>query len=80
MQRLAKANNDRRAAEVECDALRRDKLRLSAQAKTLERDVAERAKAPWGWAPGPAVEGEAEGPTDGGGAGGGGRCTAYFGS
>ena len=55
-QRLAKANDERRATKVECDALRRDKE------KTLERE-AQRAKAPGGRAPGPTAKGGPEGPT-----------------
>ena len=61
--RLAKANEDRRAAEVERDALCRDKDRLTTKVKILEREVAQRARAPGGKAPGPTAEGEAQGPT-----------------
>ena len=60
---VAKANEDKRAAEVERDALRRDKERLTAKVKTLEREAAQRARATGGMAPGPAAEGKAEGPT-----------------
>ena len=59
-QRLAEANEEKRAAEVERDALRRDKEHLTAKVKTLERE-AQRAKG--GRALGPTAEGEPEGPT-----------------
>ena len=38
-QHLAKANEDTQAAEVEPDSLRRDKERLTAKVKILEREV-----------------------------------------
>ena len=38
-QRLAQAHKDKWAAEVECDSLRRDKERLTAKVKTLEREA-----------------------------------------
>ena len=38
---LTKANKHKRAAETGCAALRRDKDRLLAKVKTLERDLAE---------------------------------------
>ena len=61
--RLAKANEDRRAAEVERDALCRDKAHLTAKVKTFEWEAAQQARAAGGKAPGSTVEGEAEGPT-----------------
>ena len=48
---------------MEGDAFRRDKQRFTAQVKTLEREAAQRSRAWRGRAPGPAAEGEAEGPT-----------------
>ena len=43
---LAKANKHEHAPEVERDPLRHDKVRLSAKVKTLEREAAQRARAP----------------------------------
>ena len=56
---LAKANDEKRAAEVECDAFCRDSEGLT-KVQTLERE-AQRAKG--GRAPRRIVEGELEGPT-----------------
>ena len=59
-QRLAQAHEDKQAAEVERDSLRRGKERLTAEVKTLERE-AQRARG--GKALGPKAEGEAKSPT-----------------
>ena len=48
-------------AEVEADAVPRDKDRLTTKVKTLEREAAQRATAPRRRAPGPMVEEEAGG-------------------
>ena len=41
---LAKANKDRPAAEVECDALYRDKECLTINVKPLDQEAAQRAR------------------------------------
>ena len=56
-QRLARAHEDKRASEVECDSLRWDKERLTAKVDTLEQEV---RRANGGSAPAPTAEGEAE--------------------
>ena len=48
---------------MELDALHHNKERLTAKVKTLEREVAQRARASAGRAPGPTAQGEAEGAT-----------------
>ena len=57
---LSKANEDRRAAEMELAAIRRDKVRLAARVKTLERELAAARRAPGGRAPGRTGKGEPE--------------------
>ena len=50
--RVSKAKEDRRAAEAELAAVRRDKDRLAARVKTLERDLAAARRATGGRPPG----------------------------
>ena len=75
---LAKANEDRRAAEAQRDALRRHKERLTTKVKTLERDAAQRAKAPGGRVTRPTAEGEVEGSTTKRGGGGSAAGTRFL--
>ena len=60
--RSSKANEDRRAAETQCAAVRRDKDRLAARVKALEQDLAAARRLPGGRAPGEVAEGEPESP------------------
>ena len=50
--RLAKANEEGQAAEVERDMLHRDKECLTTRVRTLEREAVQRARAKGGRAPG----------------------------
>ena len=63
--RLSRANDDKRAAEMQLAAVTRDRDRLASRVKTLERDLAAARKATGGRPPGQTREGAegAEGPT-----------------